>query len=106
MTQNSSAVHAAFLSACFDRQNGNHAATKHNNKVKTTNLYASLKLAALGVILASTCLAGHELKWNEVPKRCAPRFLPTEYKYYAPDVGVVREVPVVGDIRLVSHTGR
>jgi hypothetical protein len=30
----------------------------------------------------------------------------TEYKYYAKGVGVVREVPSVGDVRLVSHTER
>jgi len=30
----------------------------------------------------------------------------TEYKYYAPGVGVVREVPSGGDVRLKSHTTR
>jgi len=29
-----------------------------------------------------------------------------EYKYYAKGVGVVREVPAIGDVRLVSHTTR
>ena len=28
-----------------------------------------------------------------------------EYKYYAPHVGVVEEVPVGGRMRLVSHRG-
>ena len=28
---------------------------------------------------------------------------PAEYKYYAPDVGVIREVPAGGDLKLISH---
>jgi len=30
----------------------------------------------------------------------------TEYKYYAKGIGAVREVPSVGDVRLISHTVR
>jgi len=30
----------------------------------------------------------------------------TEFKFYAPGVGVIREVPAVGDVVLKSHTSR
>jgi len=29
-----------------------------------------------------------------------------EYKYYSPGIGVVREVPADGDLKLVSHTAK
>jgi hypothetical protein len=29
-----------------------------------------------------------------------------EQKYYAKGVGVVREIPAVGDVKLISHTTR
>lgn len=79
---------------------------KIGDQFKSEDVSKEISEADEVVSVSETVTVGAGTFTNCIKTRESPSDGTTEYKYYAPGVGVVREVPANGDEQLMSHATR
>jgi hypothetical protein len=79
---------------------------KIGDKFKSEDVSKEISEADEILSVSETVTVGAGTFTNCIKTKESPSDGTTEYKYYAPGVGVVREIPANGDEQLMSHTTR